>query len=207
MTDHYLFDAEVSLRKYVCDTKFCDILECLVTGVVANMPPEPWEYLSDRLSELKSRKGAYSWNMFVEDDGTLQKRIFPKGNLTSIPIYRYWNHGSVRFQNIHGSLTSEPSLRGDNIFYPLGVFRLIEKEEKALEPTADMYMTAHTHYQTKLLTNSMFAFREWRERQLLKRTAEQSRFKVARAVFNQKLCVRVCVANCVTVSWLNVPLF
>ena len=79
MTDHYLFDAEVSLRKYVCDTKFCDILECLVTGLVANLPPEPWDYLSDRLSELKSRKGAYSWNMFVEDDASLQKRIFPKG--------------------------------------------------------------------------------------------------------------------------------
>ena len=59
-------------------TQFCDILECLVTGLVANLPPEPWDYLSDRLSELKSRKGAYSWNMFVEEDASLQKRIFRK---------------------------------------------------------------------------------------------------------------------------------
>ena len=79
---------------------------------------------------------------------------------------------------------------------------MIEKEEKALEPTADMYMTAHAHYQAKLLTNSMLAFREWREKQVVKRTAEQSRFKAARAVFSQKLCVRVCVAYCVAVSSL-----
>ena len=78
MTDHFLFDATVSLRKYVCDTKFCDILECLVTGVVASLPPEPREYLSDRLWELKSIKGAYSWNMFVEDHLLSKKEYFRK---------------------------------------------------------------------------------------------------------------------------------
>ena len=91
MTDHFLFDATVSLRKYDCDTKFCDILECLVTGVVASLPLEPREYLSDRLWELKSRKGACSWNMFVEDDTSLKKRIFPKGtnNITSIYVLNH----------------------------------------------------------------------------------------------------------------------
>ena len=78
MTDHFLFDATVSLRKYDCDTKFCDILECLVTGVVASLPPEPREYLSDKLWELESIKGAYSWNMFVEDDLLSKKEYFRK---------------------------------------------------------------------------------------------------------------------------------
>ena len=76
--DH-IFEAEQSLLTYVGDTKLCDILECLVTGVVANLPPDPWDYLVARLSELKTRKGAYSWNMFVPEDTALQKRIFPKG--------------------------------------------------------------------------------------------------------------------------------
>ncbi|KAI6656364.1 F-box/LRR-repeat protein 13-like [Oopsacas minuta] len=147
---NYLFEAEQSLLKYVSDTKFCDIFECLVTGLVANLPPEPWDYLGDRLSELKTRKGAYSWNMFVPEDATLQKRIFPKG-----------------------------------------LIRLIEKEEQALEPSADMYMTAYTHYKTKLLTDSMLGFRQWRVRQIEKRRVEQIRFHMARSVFNKKLCARV----------------
>ena len=79
LSPDYMFEAEQSLLNYVGDTKLCDILECLVTGVVANLPPEPWDYLMARLSELKTRKGAYSWNMFVPEDTVLQKRIFPKG--------------------------------------------------------------------------------------------------------------------------------
>ena len=77
---NFTFEAEQSLLSYVEETKLCDILECLVTGVVANQPVEPWDYLIGRILELKSRKGAYSWNMFVPEDSRLQRRIFPKGD-------------------------------------------------------------------------------------------------------------------------------
>ena len=61
----------------------------------------------------------------------------------------------------------------------------------ALEPTADMYMTAHTHYQSKLMTRSMEGLRDWREKQREKRKLELTRFQIARTVFHKKLCARV----------------
>ena len=73
---------------------------------------------------------------------------------------------------------------------------MIEKEELALEPTADMYMRAHTHYQSKLLNRSMEGLRGWREKQLEKRELELTRFHIARTVFHKKLCARVsCIAT------------
>ena len=73
----------------------------------------------------------------------------------------------------------------------LGLFRLIEKEERALEPSLDMYMRAYNHYQSKLTRLSMQAFREWRVERIQKRKQEQLLFSQARAVFYRKLSARV----------------